>query len=229
MLDELDDTAEEAWERTVREKDHVDIFSVRGWANMGALAFIVIALIGLFCILPVTTQVASDRREQGRVEQGGINGWSYNLGGVNATGQFPAQPRELIDPETPLDVYTRTGFDGKQWSLKFSDEFNTEGRTFFPGDDPFWEGVDLHYHGTNDWEWYDPSEYISDLPVVCIANPKTRCSGALHTEGGALIITQTQERINGLNFKSGMLQGWNKVCFYGSMYFEGESFLFGRD
>ncbi|KAJ9116310.1 hypothetical protein QFC22_004750 [Naganishia vaughanmartiniae] len=199
MLNELDDTAEEAWERTVREKEQVSIFSMRGWANMGALAFIALALISLFCILPVTTQVRSDRREQDRVE-GGIEGWSYNLGGVNATGQVPAQPRELIDPETPKDVYTRTGFDGKQWSLKFSDEFNTDGRTFFPGDDPFWEAVDLHYHGTNDWEWYDPS--------------------AVHTEGGSLIITQTQERINDLNFKSGMLQGWNKVCFYGSMYFE---------
>lgn len=47
-------------------------------------------------------------------------------------------------------------------------------------------------------------------------------AGAIHTEGGALIITQTQEPIHGLNFKSGMLQGWNKVCFWGSMYFEGE-------
>jgi beta-glucanase (GH16 family) len=46
--------------------------------------------------------------------------------------------------------------------------------------------------------------------------------GALHTEGGALIITQTQEPIHGLNFKSGMLQSWNKMCFWGSMYIEGE-------
>jgi hypothetical protein len=157
MLDDLDDTAEEAWERTVHEKDHVDVFSMRGWMNIGALILIVAGLIGVFCVLPVTTQMASDRREQGRIAEGGINGWSYNLGGVNATGQRPAQPRELIDPDTPLEVYTRTGFDGKQWSLKFSDEFNVEGRTFFPGDDPFWEAVDLHYHGTGDWEWYDPS------------------------------------------------------------------------
>lgn len=157
MLNDLDDTAEEAWERTVNEKDHVNAFSARGWMNIGALVLIVAALIGVFCVLPVTTQMNADRREQGRIEQGGINGWSYNLGGVNATGQRPAQPRELIDPDTPLEVYTRTGFDGKQWSLKFSDEFNVDGRTFFPGDDPFWEAVDLHYHGTNDWEWYDPS------------------------------------------------------------------------
>jgi hypothetical protein len=29
--------------------------------------------------------------------------------------------------------------------LVFSDEFNTDGRTFYPGDDPFWEAEDLHY------------------------------------------------------------------------------------
>lgn len=32
--------------------------------------------------------------------------------------------------------------------LVFSDEFETDGRTFYPGDDPFWEAVDLHYWGT---------------------------------------------------------------------------------
>lgn len=29
--------------------------------------------------------------------------------------------------------------------LVFSDEFNTDGRTFYPGEDPYWEAVDLHY------------------------------------------------------------------------------------
>lgn len=59
------------------------------------------------------------------------------------------------------------------------------------------------------------------VDVDCGADIRLRQIGALHTEGGALIITQTQERIHDLNFKSGMLQSWNKVCFWGSMYFEG--------
>ncbi|KAG6880328.1 hypothetical protein C0992_011077 [Termitomyces sp. T32_za158] len=29
--------------------------------------------------------------------------------------------------------------------LVFSDEFYVDGRTFYPGDDPYWEAVDLHY------------------------------------------------------------------------------------
>lgn len=37
--------------------------------------------------------------------------------------------------------------------LVFSDEFNQDGRTFYPGDDPYWEAVDLYYWVTNDLEW----------------------------------------------------------------------------
>ena len=77
-----------------------------------------------------------------RSRQGG-----YNIGGVNATGQIAAMShqRGLIDPDTPKDVYTRTGFDGKEYELVFSDEFNVDGRTFYPGEDPYWEAGDLHY------------------------------------------------------------------------------------
>lgn len=68
--------------------------------------------------------------------------------GVNGTGQIADLPgliSGLIDPDTPESVKTRTGFDGKKYELVFSDEFNVDGRTFYPGDDPFWEAVDLHY------------------------------------------------------------------------------------
>ncbi|KAJ9102260.1 hypothetical protein QFC19_004807 [Naganishia cerealis] len=200
MLNQLDeDNDTEPWERYDDDGGKLEWCSWRGLFNLGTIFVLLAGLICLFAVLPITTQLNADRRA---AEQENNTGWSYNLGGINATGQIAARPRELIDPDTPLDVYKRTGFDGKSWSLAFSDEFNTDGRTFFPGDDPFWEGVDLHYHGTNDFEWYDPS--------------------AIHTEGGSLIITQTQERINDLNFKSGMLQSWNKVCFWGSMYIEDE-------
>jgi beta-glucan synthesis-associated protein KRE6 len=40
---------------------------------------------------------------------------------------------ELIDPDTPKSAKTRTGFDGQEYDLVFSDEFNVDGRTFFPG------------------------------------------------------------------------------------------------
>lgn len=52
----------------------------------------------------------------------------------------------LIDVDTPQSAYTQTSYvDGTEWDLVFSDEFNTDGRTFYPGDDPYWEAVNLHY------------------------------------------------------------------------------------
>lgn len=55
----------------------------------------------------------------------------------------------LIDKDTPQDAYTRKSYiNDEEYVLVFSDEFNVDGRTFFPGDDPYWEAVDLHYWGT---------------------------------------------------------------------------------
>ena len=52
----------------------------------------------------------------------------------------------LIDLDTPKDVYTKPSLrDGSPMLLVFSDEFNTDGRSFYPGDDPYWEAEDLHY------------------------------------------------------------------------------------
>ena len=74
---------------------------------------------------------------------------AFGLGGTNSTGQIPEFINHfgLIDRDTPQEVYTTTSWaDGKtQMHLVFSDEFDTDGRTFYPGDDPYWEAVDLHY------------------------------------------------------------------------------------
>lgn len=70
----------------------------------------------------------------------------FNLGGINATGQVMEGRFSLIDKDTPQEVYTKTSpYDNRQLQLVFSDEFNIDGRTFWPGDDPFWEAVDLWY------------------------------------------------------------------------------------
>lgn len=76
----------------------------------------------------------------------------FNLGGINATGQVADMPGNwgLVDRDTPTEAYTKKSYlkSGDEWDLVFSDEFNQDGRTFYPGDDPYWEAVDLHYWGT---------------------------------------------------------------------------------
>lgn len=36
--------------------------------------------------------------------------------------------------------------------MQFSDEFKQNGRTFYDGDDPYWQAVDLWYGVTGDLE-----------------------------------------------------------------------------
>jgi hypothetical protein len=76
----------------------------------------------------------------------------FNVGGINGSGQIPSMPGNLglIDLDTPQEAYTMPSYlDGTDMQLIFSDEFNTDGRTFYPGDDPYWEAVDLHYWQVN--------------------------------------------------------------------------------
>lgn len=47
---------------------------------------------------------------------------------------------------------TRKSYDGSTQKLVFSDEFNTDGRTFYDGDDPFFQAVDIWYGATQDLE-----------------------------------------------------------------------------
>jgi hypothetical protein len=121
-----------------------DITSWRGWANGLTLAFLLSAVIMLFGGYPIITYYSRDTASIGSATSG------YNLGGINSTGQYPsiAGLPGLVDPLTPIEVRQRTGFDGKEWTLVFSDEFEKEGRTFFEGDDPFFTAVDLHYWPT---------------------------------------------------------------------------------
>ena len=138
----------------------------------------------------------------------------YNIGGINASGQVcraqhsPLSTTDdsalsgifhipelrgnfgLIDSDTPKSAYTKQSWQNpnQRMQLVFSDEFNTDGRTFYPGDDPYWEAVDLHYWATGNLEWYDPE--------------------AVTTEGGSLVIALSQKQTHGLNYEGGLLSSW---------------------
>jgi len=105
----------------------------------------------------------------------------------------------LIDIDTPQNAWSIPSFHDSSQSLQlvFSDEFETPNRTFWPGDDPYFEAVDLHYWQTNNLEWYDPKAII--------------------TKDGYLQITMTKEKNHELNYTSGMMTSWNKFCFTGGI------------
>ncbi|KAF8161089.1 glycoside hydrolase family 16 protein [Crassisporium funariophilum] len=169
-----------------------DSFSLRGVGNLGCLVTLLVGLMILFIGYPIITFYNNAKL---------TNLGGSNLGGINGTGQVPQSIGNfgLIDQDTPKDVFTKLSWaDGKtEMQLVFSDEFNTDGRTFYPGDDPYWEAVDLHYWATNNLEWYDPE--------------------AVTTEGGSLVITLSQKQTHDLNYEGGMITSWNKFCFTGGI------------
>ena len=73
---------------------------------------------------------------------------------------------DLIDPDTPDSERTKKDFHGNTWHLAFSDEFNTPGRSFYEGDDPYWTAVDIWYGVTRDLEWYDPDAVTTNDGVL---------------------------------------------------------------
>ncbi|EIN14050.1 beta-glucan synthesis-associated protein [Punctularia strigosozonata HHB-11173 SS5] len=167
------------------------VFTYRGFTNLGCLLILIVGLVTLFAGYPLITYFTKHPLST----FGG-----FNFGGTNASGQVPSMPGNwgLIDLDTPKEVYTKPGFtDQSTFQLVFSDEFNTDGRTFYPGDDPYWEAVDLHYWQTNNMEWYDPA--------------------SITTKDGYLHITLSQKETHGLDYQGGMMTTWNKFCFTGGL------------
>ncbi|KAF1811789.1 beta-glucan synthesis-associated [Eremomyces bilateralis CBS 781.70] len=106
--------------------------------------------------------------------------------------------RGLIDPDTPSHAKTRKSVDGSDLILVFSDEFNDNNRTFYPGDDPYFFAPDFWYGATQDLEWYDPD--------------------AVTTWDGVLELRLDQFDNHNLKFRSGMLNTWNQACFKGGVF-----------
>ncbi|CED85101.1 Concanavalin A-like lectin/glucanase, subgroup [Phaffia rhodozyma] len=164
------------------------LFSVRAFMNLGCLFVLGGALLVLFGGYPIITYVRSLEPS---------TGGAFNLGGVNGSGQVPAtiSGLGLIDDDTPESAYTMTSNTGVEWELVFSDEFNVDGRSFYSGDDPYWEANDLHAWATDDLEWYSPE--------------------AVTTANGSLVLTLSNITQHDLYYQGAEISSWNKFCFTG--------------
>ncbi|KAK9465264.1 beta-glucan synthesis-associated protein-domain-containing protein [Lipomyces arxii] len=160
----------------------------RGFTGAATLLTMVLGAIAVFIVLPVLTFTGHTSPRHSIIQQYEVlTQYEYPILG--------AIRMNLIDPDTPKSAYTRTSKDGKTMNLVFSDEFNQEGRTFYEGEDQFWQAINLQYAATTDLEWYDPD--------------------AITTVNGTMVITIDAFKNHGLNYRSGMLQSWNKMCFKG--------------
>ncbi|RAL64308.1 hypothetical protein DID88_002200 [Monilinia fructigena] len=171
----------------------------RSLVNAIGGVFMVVGLLCVFILLPVltfTTRVwGSGEGSEAVVDYGPawahVNNNTYPLlNNVRTT---------LVDPDTPRVAMTRKStFDGETLNLVFSDEFNDNNRTFYPGDDPFWTAPNIWYGATQDMEWYDPI--------------------AVTTGEGTLQLRMDAFPNHNLGYQSGMLNSWNQLCFKGGIF-----------
>ena len=126
-----------------RKSDHGTIFTIRGLANLGFLFILGAGILTLLYVHAHGPRCSSCSK----FYSGGYPMISYfqtrkpstlggyNLGGTNGSGQVPEMHNHatLIDPDTPDSALHWTSNEDKsKWDLVFSDEFNTEGRSFYP-------------------------------------------------------------------------------------------------
>ena len=163
---------------------------------------LVLGLIFIFIILPL---LAIGKKIYDPQMKGGAGGTYIDYGPAWARVNNNTYPlnqnvrRGLIDEDTPRSAYTRQStFDSSVLKLVFSDEFNTPNRTFYPGDDPYWTAPDIWYGATQDLEWYDPD--------------------AVTTANGTLQLKLERFPNHNLDFRSGMLNSWNQMCFKGGIF-----------
>ncbi|KAL0059725.1 hypothetical protein AAF712_013521 [Marasmius tenuissimus] len=175
----------------------------RGLLNLGGLGILVCALLTLFLMYPIYMEHRTAEKNRLIAENPQIN----------ATGQAPlfSNIRGLVDSDTPDNVKHRTGFDGQRYELVFSDEFNEPGRTFYPGDDPYFEAMDIWYGVTQDMEWYSPSQVTTRDGALVITMDSVNTLLPNVTPNSTAPFT-VPENFN-LSYRSGMLQSWNKFCF----------------
>ncbi|CCF56320.1 hypothetical protein KAFR_0B00200 [Kazachstania africana CBS 2517] len=159
--------------------------SKRSFAGLAGILFIFLLGIFIFIVLPAITYSGAIYHNSTPDVTTILSLYSYPT--------LQAVRTNLVDPDTPESAYSRQAKDGDYWKLVFSDEFNAEGRTFYNGDDQFWQGPDFNYAATKDLEWYTPD--------------------AITTKDGTLKLRMDAFRSHDLYYRSGMLQSWNKLCF----------------
>lgn len=148
-------------------------------------------------------------------------------------GFFEKENSPWIDPDTPVESRKTTSTsiitdfpndqEAREFELVFSDEFETPGRTMHDGRDPRWTALHQDDLTNNPLHWYSHDAVKTSNGVLNITmdvHPETftyrveRSRGddeTTKTEQQPAIVNVTKE------FRSGMVQSWNKFCFIGGI------------
>mmetsp|Transcript_12549 Transcript_12549/g.29510 ORF Transcript_12549/g.29510 Transcript_12549/m.29510 type:complete len:423 (+) Transcript_12549:89-1357(+) len=117
-----------------------------------------------------------------------------------------------LDADTPESAATTQSLvDGALLTLVFSDEFQVDGRTFNDGHDPRWTALNKNDYTNNALQFYDHDRVVTQDGYLNLSTIAGHTSFATVNETTQILEKHTK------NFKSGMLQGWNKFCFTGGV------------
>jgi beta-glucan synthesis-associated protein KRE6 len=136
-------------------------------------------------------------------------------------GAFSKENSPWIDPDSPIDVRVIKSFPSldftndqeREFDLVFSDEFEIDGRTMHDGRDPRWTALHQDDLTNNPLHWYSQD-------AVKTSNGVLNITMDIHPETFTYY-TSGKDRIRSINitkeFRSGMVQSWNKFCFIGGI------------
>jgi beta-glucanase (GH16 family) len=122
-----------------------------------------------------------------------------------------------VDVDTDAKHKTTTSlYDGKEYDLVMSDEFNRNGRTFKNGADPMWTAIeksddDQTSQGRKSLQYYNASTVSTENGFLVISTNTETTSWKGWNPYLKKYETMTR------HFKSGMVQTWNKFCFTGGI------------
>lgn len=152
--------------------------SARGILNVLALVVIVTGLLALFAGYPIIAHYT--KRPD--------NTSGFNIGGTNGTGQVPDVSSRylLVDNDTAPADRSWTNPDGIKHHCVFSDEFNTPGRTFWPGDDPFWTAVDIWYGATGGEQLQRPRDAAASPMLITPPPRRVQTTNGTHRSRSTL-------------------------------------------
>ncbi|ETI53612.1 hypothetical protein F443_03476 [Phytophthora nicotianae P1569] len=124
-----------------------------------------------------------------------------------------------VDPETPHERYTWKTSRGHTWDLVMSDEFNTPGRSFRPGDDHLWTSIEKP-DGVND----AMEIYAHNKTTTACDKASSVCSFQIELEDAVIQLQVWNSYLQTPGFENvtffyrgGMVQSWNKFCIQGGM------------
>ncbi|EGZ29223.1 hypothetical protein PHYSODRAFT_246280 [Phytophthora sojae] len=142
------------------------------------------------------------------------------LAAVQATSEYSTKSGILpwVDPATPSDRQTYTSSRGGSWDLVMSDEFNTEGRSFEPGDDHLWTSMEKADGVNSALEIYQHNMTGTEC------DDDDTCYFYIEADTGETTLKLWNDYLSPAGYedvtfyyKGGMVQSWNKFCIQGGM------------